>query len=117
MLRLKSENSIFLGSVLIFVIIVSFLMIGTAGLRIFLGVLILMPLPFYLFLDNFDFSLNEKIFFSFFISITIFPSMVYWLGFVLSFKISIAVAFLLIAMISIIIKKWLKKQYTLKAQG
>jgi hypothetical protein len=52
--------------------------------------------------------MSEKIIFSFFISIGIFPSIVYLLGLVISFRIAIAVTFVLLIFTAYLIKK-LKK--------
>ncbi|MBS3105497.1 hypothetical protein J4234_04525 [Candidatus Woesearchaeota archaeon] len=108
--ELKSENNILFGIALLLVILVSFAMLGLAGLRTMLGIIIVMFLPFYLILDNLGMEQREKIFFSFFISIILFPSLVYWLGFVAPFKISIFVIFAALLIAAYTIKKFSKRE-------
>lgn len=107
--ELKSEDNILLGIAVILISFASFLMLGTAGLRVILGIVFIMFLPFYLLLHNSSLSQQEKIAFSFFISIALFPSLVYWLGFAVSFRISIIAVFLLLLILPYIISKISKK--------
>ena len=66
-------------------------------------------LPTYLMLNNFDLERDEKIIFSFFIGVGIFPAVAYWLGMLISFRISIFIAFALLIATSFIIRKFKKK--------
>lgn len=109
MLELKSENKILFGIALILVISGSFAIFGFAGLRTILGIIIIMFLPFYLIFDNFNISQGEKIVFAFFASIVLFPSLVYWLGFVVSFRLSIFIIFVMLLLMAYLFKKFYKK--------
>ena len=98
--------SIFLG-----IIIASafFFILGITGLLVALGLMVGYIFVFYLILNNFELDMSEKIVFSFFISIGIFPSIVYLLGLVMSFRIAIAVTFILLIFTAYLIKKLKKK--------
>ena len=105
---MKSENSILAGIILIFVVLCSFAVFGLIGLRTVLGIIILIFLPFYFLFESFDLSKEEKFFFSFFVSIMLFPSLVYWLGFIVPFRISIFVIFILLLVAGYLLKKFKK---------
>ena len=106
--ELKSENNILFGIALLLVILGSFAILGFTGLRTVLGIIIVIFLPFYLILDNLSIDQGEKVLFSFFISITVFPSLVYWLGFIVPFKMSIFVIFIALLVAAYTIKKFSK---------
>ena len=108
-MELKSESTALLGIVLIFIILGSFIALGFTGLRTILGMIIIVFLPFYLIFSNFNLNQGEKTLFSFFISITLFPSLVYGLGFLVSFKISIFIVFLALITLAYLINKFWKK--------
>lgn len=108
-MALKSENIKSFGIVLVFIILGSFITLGFTGLRTILGMIIIMFLPFYLIFSNFNLSQGEKVLFSFFISITLFPSLVYGLGFLVSFRISIFAVFLILLITAYLINKFWKK--------
>src|SRR3989338_1564498 len=108
-MELKSESTALLGIVLIFIILGSFIILGFTGLRTILGMIIIVFLPFYLIFHSFNLSQGEKVLFSFFIGIMLFPSLVYWLGFIMPFKISIFIVFLVLLITAYLIKKFLKK--------
>lgn len=84
-------------------------MFGFIGFRTLLGIIIIF-LPFYFIFKNFDLSQSEKFVFSFFVSIALFPSLVYSLGFVVPFRISIFVVFIILILVAILIRKFLKKK-------
>ena len=109
MMEFKSENSIFYAIALILIILGFYAMLGFAGVRTILGIIIIMFLPFYLIFNNFNLSQNEMIIFSFFASITLFPSFVYWLGFVVPFRISIFIVFAALLVVAHLVKKFWKK--------
>ena len=106
--ELKSENNVLFGIALLLIISGSFAILGFTGLRTILGIIIIMFLPFYLIFDNFSIEQREKILFSFFVSIILFPSLVYWLGFIVPFKISIFVIFIALLVAAYAIKKIFK---------
>ena len=109
MLELKYENSVLIGIILLVMSIFSFLILGFIGLRTVLALLIAMFLPFYLILNNFDLTQSEKFAFSFFIGIMLLPSLVYWLGFIVPFRISVFVTLVILILTAYAIKKFHKK--------
>ena len=121
-MELKSEirKKILIGNFLSHTVIVvlitlwSLVVLGFIGFRTILGFLIIMFLPFYIILSNFEFIQEEKVIFSLFLSITFYPSLVYWLGFIIPFKISVFVVFIILLAIFCIIKKFYKKSKLLK---
>lgn len=114
MQELKSENSVLLLTALILVILGSFLVLGLAGARTMSGIIIVIFLPFYLIFDNFGLSYGEKIAFSFFTGITLFPSFAYWLGFVVPFRISILAVFTALMAAGFLLRKFCKRQTILE---
>ena len=107
--ELKYENSVLLGIILLVISLFSFLILGFTGLRTILAVIIAMFLPFYLILNNFDLTQSEKFAFSFFIGIMLLPSLVYWLGFIVPFRISVFVTLVILILTAYAIKKFHQK--------
>ena len=70
---------------------------GLTGLKVFLSLVFLYFLPFFLILNNFDLDFGEKIIFSFFISLAIYPTLTYWLSFVVgSIRIAMIIVFVVV---------------------
>ena len=109
-MELKSEKNVFFGSILILIILYSFLVLGFTGLKTILGLLIVMFLPVYAIFNNFNLEPGEKAIFSFFTTIMLFPSLVYWLGFIVPFKIAIFAVFAVLLSIGLAIYKFRKKK-------
>ena len=86
-----------------------YFILGFSGMMTVLGIMLFFMLPFYLILDNFEIDQDEKIVFSFFIGVGIFPAIAYWLGMLISFRISIFVTFAILVAASFTIKKLKKK--------
>lgn len=86
-----------------------YLILGFSGMMTALGMMLLFMLPTYLILNNFDLEQDEKITFSFFIGVGIFPAITYWLGMLISFRIAIFLSFVLLIAASFIIRKLKKK--------
>ena len=105
----KYEAMILFGIILVLITLESFALFGIAGFRTVLGFAAIVFAPFYLIFNNFSLSGGEKIAFSFFAGITVFPSMAYWLGFAVSFKISIFIIFAALLIVAYTIKKQKKK--------
>lgn len=93
-----SKNWPLLLGLIIFLLVYAYLF-KFAGAR-FIFTIIIFTLPSYLILNLFDLDEVEKIIFSFFLSISIISSPVYWLSFVTN---SIRVAFLLLVIFLTII--------------
>jgi len=75
-----------------------------------LGIILLFIVPIYFILDNFDLGQDEKIVFSFFLGVGIFPSLVYWLGLFISFRLSIFIAFVVLIVVGLLVRKFYKKK-------
>ena len=86
-----------------------YFVLGFSGMMTALGIMLLFMLPTYLILNNFDLEQDEKMVFSFFIGIGIFPAIAYWLGMIISFRIAIFLSFMLLISASFIIRKLKKK--------
>ena len=100
--------AVFLLACLLVILIFSYALFGMAGLRVALGI-VFVSLPFYFILNNFNLEDGEKFIFSLVLGITIFPSLVYALGFLISFKISIVIVFILLLIIAFVVSKFKKK--------
>lgn len=104
-MRVKLGDKTTIAIILILIALFSFIFLGFTGFKVIFGMLLVFFLPFYLILDNFSLSRGEKVIFSFFIGIGIFPSIVYWLGVLISFKLAILISFILLMLIVFIINK------------
>lgn len=81
------------------------------GIRLFVGIILLYILPFYIFLDSFDLTLEEKLIFSFFIGLGMVSLTVYYLTKILiSLRVSIIVCFLLLLISSLVFRYFYKKR-------
>ena len=98
---------VFLLIIALSVLVFSFVLFGTTGIRVVLGI-IFVSLPFYLILNNFQIEQSEKFVFSVLLGLTLFPSLVYIFGLVVSFKIGIVAAFVLFLLLAIFL--WRKKR-------
>ena len=107
---MKLDNKLFAGIVLILIAAFFFIVFGMAGLRLALVGFAIFILPVYLILNNFDLTSEEKLIFSFFLGIGIFPSIVYLLGLVISFRIGIIITFILMILIGFALKKYKQKK-------
>ena len=92
-------------------IIISFSLIlfKITGIRVVFGIL-LMLLPFYIFLNNLEFSGGEKAVFSILLGLTIFSGTVYLLGLAIPFKLAIPATFMLLVVIAIVSRRFFAKR-------
>ncbi len=86
----------------------AFAILGTPGLRTLLGFAIFVFFPIYLTLENFGLNESETIIFSVFIGLITFSSLVYWIGFIISFKVSILAVFVLLLLTAYLAGKFRK---------
>ena len=110
-MNLSNERKGFIIFLLIVVIIItvfSFALFGFTGIRIIFGI-IFVSFPFYLILGNFELTDTEKFIFSILLGLTIFSSLVYILGLVISFRIAIILTFMILV-IAAIAYRYTKKQ-------
>lgn len=105
----KIENLGFIGIITAVILVFFYFILGFSGMMSALGIILLFIVPFYLILDNFDLSQDEKIVFSFFIGVGIFPAITYWLGMLISFRIAIFITFIVLIVAGYLVKKYCKK--------
>lgn len=108
-MKIRLDDKVTIGIILILIALFSFIFLGFTGFKVIFGMLTVFFLPFYLILDNFNLSRSEKVIFSFFIGVGIFPAIVYWLGVFISFKLAILIAFVLLIGAGLILRKYTKK--------
>jgi len=94
-----------------FTLIFAYFLFGMTGARITLAVLG-MVLPFFLIFQRFSLSYGEKTIFSLIFGITIFHSIVYLLGFIISFRMAIFATFILIFAVGIALNYFKRKNYS-----
>ncbi len=109
-LKIKLGDKVTAGIILILIALFSFIFFGFIGFKVIFGILMVFFLPFYLILDNFNLLRSEKMIFAFFIGIGVFSSIVYWLGVLMSFKLAIALTFVLLVLVAFLLK-WFKKKH------
>ena len=105
----KIENIGFIGIIIAVILVFFFFILGFSGMMSVLGIILLFMVPFYLILDNFDLSQDEKIVFSFFIGVGIFPAITYWLGMLISFRLAILITFVILIVVGFVMRKVWKK--------
>ena len=96
-MKLNDESKeLIVGFAIAFLIVLTFAFFkfGATGMRVVAGVAFV-TLPFYLIMRKFDFTESERFVFSILLGITVFPSLVYAFGLVISFRVAIAVVFVL----------------------
>ncbi len=71
----------------------SYMLFGTTGIRVVAGNA-RESFPFYIFFNHFELGEGEKFVFSILLGLTIFPSLVYILGLVISFRLGIVLSFI-----------------------
>lgn len=107
-MKLKDELKellVFLLIALLIVLAFSFVLFGVTGLRVVLGITLVL-LPFYIILNNFELSYGEKFVFSAVLGFTIFPSLVYILGLIIPFRIAIVITFIVFFSIAILLRRY-----------
>mgnify|MGYP001558311777 CR=1 FL=1 len=102
----NKETITFIGILTVIILAFFYIALGFSGMMSVLGVALIFIFPTFLILNNFGLDTDEKIVFSFFIGTGIFPSIAYWLGTLISFKMSILITFIFLLIISSLIKKF-----------
>ncbi len=101
-LKITTRNLVIICTAIIFLF--SFFLFGLTGLRT-IGTIFGMFLPAYLIMSNFDIEEEEKVFFSFFIGLTIFPLLVWYMNiFIASLTVSIIITFILLSAVGLFLK-------------
>lgn len=88
----------------------SYVLFGTTGIRVVAGI-VFISLPFYIFFNNFELGEGEKFVFSILLGLTLFPSLVYLFGLAISFRLAIAVAFIVFIGIAIMLNRYKSKKH------
>ena len=102
------ENIGFIGILVAVSLIFFYFILGFAGFMTILGIILLFIIPIYLILDNFDLGQDEKLVFSFFLGVGIFPIITYWLGLYISFRLAILITFVILLVVAFLVRKYLK---------
>ena len=108
-MALDKEDLGFFGILVLAIAAFFYYILGFSGMMSALGIVLLFFVPTFLIINNFRLEQDEKIVFSFFIGVGIFPSIAYWLGMLISFKIAIFATFAILLGIAFTIKKLRKK--------
>jgi len=103
------ENIIFVGILVVVILIFFYYILGFSGAMSALGIILIFMLPTYFILNNFKIDSDEKIIFSFFIGVGVFPSIAYWIGTFISFRLSILITFLILLGVGFLVNKFWKK--------
>ena len=107
----KIENIGFIGIILAIILAFFYLILGLGGMMAVLGIVLFFIAPFYLILNNFELGQDEKLMFSFLIGVGLFPSLVYWLGLFISFRVSIFITFAIYIIAAYLFSKFLRKNH------
>ncbi len=105
----KPESLIFIGIIIAAASLFMLKILGLSAMMSVIGIVLLLILPMYFILDNFDLSDDEKIVFSFFLGAGVFPIFTYWIGMIISFRLAILITFLILVGAGIIIRRSRKK--------
>lgn len=106
----KIEDKGFIGITALIMLVFFFFVLGFSGMMTTLGIMLLFMLPIYLILNNFELEQDEQIIFSFFIGAGIFPSITYWLGLVISFRIAVFITFAMMLIAAILVIKFYNRK-------
>lgn len=103
------EKTFYYGIILVIILAFSFWLFNYVGIKVVLSI-VFVSLPFYFILNNFNLTEGENILFSLLLGFTIFSSLAYTFGLVMSFRIGIILAFLILMLIAYTIKKYKPKK-------
>ncbi|MDP7115501.1 MAG: hypothetical protein QF632_04735 [Candidatus Woesearchaeota archaeon] len=106
---MKIDNRIVAGVCLLIVLGLAAHLFQFTGVRTIIGMLLLFVVPAYMILDNFDLEQDEKLFFAFFISISLFTLFTWYVDRILpSLRLSLAVSFILLVCGGYALKRYRK---------
>jgi len=105
----KVENLGFIGIIVVVILAFFYFILDFSGMMAVLGIILLFIVPIYFILDNFELGQDEKLIFSFFLGVGIFPSLVYWPGLFISFRLSIFISFVVLIVVGFVVRKYWKK--------
>ena len=104
----KIENIGIIGILSAAALLFFYLILGFSAVIALLGISLFLILPTYLILDKFELEQDEKIVLSFFIGAGIFPSIAYWIGMIVSFKIAILITFAVLISMAFLLNNFKK---------
>jgi len=107
----KIENAGFIGFLILLILLFFFIILGISGLLTAFWIILFFIVPTYFIFDNFNLGQDEKIVFSFFIGVGILPSLSYWIGFFISFKIAVILSFVILIIVGFLIRKYKKQKH------
>ena len=90
----------------LFILDILFFSLSFSVMMAVLGIILFFIVPIYFILDNFDLRQDEKLIFSFFLGVGIFPSITYWIGLFISFRLSIIIAFVVLIVVGFVVRKY-----------
>ncbi|MEK6869716.1 MAG: hypothetical protein AABX63_05775 [Nanoarchaeota archaeon] len=93
-MKAEMEKYKIAGIILVAVLAFFYFILGLDGMMSVLGIFLLFIVPMHFILGNFGLEEDEKLVYSFFIGAGILPSLAYWIGLFISFKMAILVAFI-----------------------
>ena len=105
---IKIENIRIIGILSAALLIFSYLILGFSAAIALLSIILFLILPAYLILDRFELGQDEKIALSFFAGAGIFPSIAYWIGMLISFKIAVLITFAILISIAFLANNFKK---------
>jgi len=94
---------------LLFIIVISsffYFILGLQGALSALGIIVFFVVPFYFILNKLRLREDEKLAFSFFIGVGVFPAITYWLGIFISFRLSIFITFIILIAVIYLLNKF-----------
>lgn len=103
-MKVEMEKYKVMGIILIAAMAFFYFILGLDGMISVLGIFLLFIVPMYLILDKFDLEEDEKLVYSFFIGVGILPSLAYWAGLFISFKVAILVSFIILIITGFLIR-------------
>ena len=107
----KIENIGFIGIAIVVILAFFFFILGFSGMMAALGIILLFTASIYFILKNFELGQDEKLVFSFFLGVGIFPAITYWPGFLISFRASIFLSFIILIVLGFIVGKYKNKKH------
>ena len=103
-------NKQIMAGLAVIAVLFFYILFGIVGVRAITGVFLVFFLPFYIILDLLNLERTEKIIFSFFLGIGIYPSIVYYLAVLLSsMRVAVLAAFVLLMVIALMSRKFKKR--------
>lgn len=105
---MEKENKIILASLFVIFLVFSFIVFDKDGFIVAMIFSIMTAATFFI-IDIFNLEFLERFVFALFISIPLFSTLNYYLGFLMSFKIASLLAAVLLFIAGIIFKKYVKR--------